>query len=150
MLDSSGRVIGINTAIFSPSGAYAGIGFAVPIDIIKRMVPQIIEFGEVRRVGMGVLLMEDHLTRRYGINGVIIRNITPDGPAHKASLKPVMVDRRGRLVLGDVIIGINDEPVNDSNDLYRIMDGRGAGDQVNVHINRDGRERIVKVVLEIL
>ncbi len=150
LLDSSGRVIGINTAIFSPSGAYAGIGFAVPIDIIKRMVPQIIEFGEVRRVGMGVVLMEDHLARRYGISGVIIRNITPDGPAHKASLKPVQVNRRGRLILGDVIVGINQERVNDSNDLYRIMDGRSAGDQVNVNVIRDGRERTVKVVLEIL
>ena len=150
LMDSSGRLIGINTAIFSPSGAYAGIGFAVPVDTVSRMVPQIIEFGEVRHVGLGIHTMEDHVARRMGINGLIVRYVIPDGPAEKAAIKAVKMDQRGRVSLGDVIIGINREEVRTSNDLYRILDGREVGEEVDVQLYRNGKPITVKVTLDVI
>lgn len=150
LLDSAGRLIGINTAIFSPSGAYAGIGFAVPVDTITRMVPQIIEFGAVRHVGLGIQLLEDHIAQRLGISGLVISHVTPNGPAERAKLQPAHADQRGRLVLGDVIVAIDDQEIHTSNDLYRTLDGREAGEKVEIHILRSGESKSVKVTLDVL
>jgi S1-C subfamily serine protease len=141
LLDSSGRLIGMNTMIFSRSGSSAGIGFAVPASTIRRVVPQIIEFGKVRQVGLGVQIdPAQRLEQRAGIKGVIVLQVIAGGPAEKAGLVGVSKSKRG-LSLGDVIVGINDAPVNDYDALYNTLDRFNAGDQVKVWVQR-GDKRV--------
>lgn len=138
LLDSSGRMIGINTAIFSPSGASSGVGFAVPIDSVKRIVPQLIDNGHARRPGIGVILGPDHLARRLGMSGVIVAGVAPGTPAASAGFQVAYADRRGRIVLGDVITHVDGEPVETSNDLYILLEEHAPGDEVTVTVLRQG------------
>lgn len=148
LLDSAGRVIGINTAIFSPSGAYAGIGFAVPIDVVNRLVPQLIRDGRVRRAGLGIRLAEDHLVRRLGVEGVLVWAVAPGGAADKAGLRPMGRDARGNLVLGDLIVGIDGRPVRESRDLFRLLDPHDVGDVVRLRVLRRRQEVELDVTLQ--
>jgi len=150
LLDSSGRLIGINTAIFSPSGAYAGIGFAVPVDVVNRLVPQIIRDGRVRRAGLGVSIAEDYIVRRLNAEGVLVVSVTPGGAAEKAGLNPTRRDARGNLVLGDLIVGIDGQGVQQSRDLFRILDAHDVGDAVRLRLRRGRREIEVDVTLQAL
>ncbi len=150
LLDSAGRVIGINTAIFSPSGAYAGIGFAVPVDVANRLIPQIIRYGRVRKAGLGVSIAEDYAVRRLGAEGVLVLTTTPGGAADEAGVVPTRRDARGNIILGDLIVGIDGEPVRQSRDLFRILDKHDVGDAVRLHIIRDGREMDLDVTLQAL
>jgi len=136
LLDSAGRVIGINTAIFSPSGAYVGIGFAVPIDVVNRMVPQIIRDGRVRKASLGVSIAADSVVRRLGVKGTLVVGVRPGGAADQAGLRPMRRDRRGHIILGDLIVGIDGRPVRDSRDLFRILDAREVGDTVTLGVRR--------------
>ena len=136
LLDSAGRLIGINTAIVSPSGAYAGIGFAVPVDIVNRMVPQIIRFGQVQKPVLGMNFVEDHVVRRLGAEGILVGTITPGGAADKAGLRPTRRDVRGRIVLGDLIVAVDGKKVSEVNDLYRILDSHDIGDTVKLTVRR--------------
>ena len=148
LIDSSGKLIGLNTAIYSPSGASAGIGFAVPVSVIKRVVPQIIEYGHVRRAGFGVALVPDNYARSWGVEGVVIQEAVRNGAAARAGLRGVVVDRFGNVQLGDIIVGIDGKPIRNYNDMYQALEQRRAGDRVKVRTRRDDRERDVDIELQ--
>ena len=141
LLDSAGRLIGVNTAIYSPSGASAGIGFAVPVDTVARVVPQLIEHGRVIRPALGVHLANPQILERFRIEGALVLQVQPGSPAAQAGLRPTQRDAYGRLILGDVIVSVDGEKVEDSLDVYRILDRKNVGDTVRLTIRR-GRQEI--------
>jgi len=149
LLDSQGRLLGMNTMIFSRSGASAGIGFAVPTPTIKRVVSQIIEHGRVLNVGLGVTLLQDMQARRLGIRGVIIRDVSHGSPAAAAGLLGMRRTTRG-MALGDVIVAIDDQPIQRYDDLYQVMDAREPGQVVQVGIVRDGQRLDIPVEVALL
>ncbi|MDH7512009.1 MAG: trypsin-like peptidase domain-containing protein [Clostridiales bacterium] len=148
LLDSAGRCIGVNTAIYSPSGAYAGVGFAVPIDTVNRIVPQLIQYGKVIRPGLGIQPAEDYLAREIGIEGVLVVDVDPRGAAASAGILPTRYDKDGNVVLGDIIVAVNRQPVKSVDDLYRILDNHQVGDEVMVDVIRGGKQRTMTVKLQ--
>ncbi|WP_447974201.1 S1C family serine protease [Nitrospira sp. Kam-Ns4a] len=148
LLDSFGRLIGINTQIYSPSGAFAGIGFAVPIDTINRIVPELIKHGRLIRPGLGVTLVPDAIVQRWGIRGVVVGRIAPGGAADKAGLRGTRETFGGRIELGDVIVAVDGEPVEEMDDLLTILDRHKVGDKVTIEVLRDGRRKAVTVTLQ--
>jgi S1-C subfamily serine protease len=140
LLSSAGELIGVNTAIYSPSGASAGIGFAIPVDTVKRAVPQLIEHGKVIRPSLGVSLTPDTLTQRLGIEGVIVYNVTEGGPAEQAGIVPTRF-AQGYLRLGDVIAAIDGKPVTNSDSFYGILESYNIGDTVKVKLIRSVKTR---------
>jgi S1-C subfamily serine protease len=150
LLDSSGRLIGMNTAIYSPSGSSAGIGFAVPVSAIARIVPQIISKGKADQIGVGVVIdPERAFERRYGIRGVLVLSVTPGSPAERAGLRGTR-RMRGGISFGDVIVGVDDDVIANYDDLYHALDRRRPGDEVKLWLLR-GRERLsVKIELTLL
>jgi S1-C subfamily serine protease len=148
LLDSSGRVIGMNTAILSPTGAYAGIGFAVPVDCLNRIVPEIIRGEQVPRPRLGVMTAEDHLVRRLGLPGVLVLSVSPNTTAEKAGLRGTRRNDDGKLVLGDLILAVGNQPVRTSDELFRIIDEYKVGDTVKITIQREGKKMEVEVKLE--
>ncbi len=150
LLDSAGRVIGINTQIASPTGANTGIGFAVPSSIINRVVPQMIKYGRVIRPGLGVRVAPDQITRRLGIDvGVLIVEVTPGSSADKAGLRGTVVTRSGRIrQLGDIITHVDSEPVSDRNSLFDVLEKHKIGDEVTISLIRDDRRAKTKVTLQ--
>ncbi|MTD99463.1 PDZ domain-containing protein [Paracoccus sp. YIM 132242] len=141
LLDSAGRLIGVNTAIYSPSGSSAGIGFAVPVDTVNRVVPQLIATGRYAPPTLGVAHdpRGDALLARAGISGVMVLDVTPGSPADAAGLRPARMTRDGRLGLGDVIVSLDDAPLKGSEDLQAALDLRQAGETVRLGILRDSR-----------
>ncbi|MEL7220166.1 MAG: trypsin-like peptidase domain-containing protein [Bacteroidota bacterium] len=136
LLNSSGRLIGVNTAIYSPSGASAGIGFSIPVDVVRWVVPDLIEFGKVNRPLIGV-----NLSRPLrNVEGAIVIGVAENSPAAAAGIQPVYEDRNGNVVLGDVIVAVNDDPIASNSDLYLALEQYRIGDQVTVTVKRDGRE----------
>ncbi|HET6612689.1 MAG TPA: trypsin-like peptidase domain-containing protein [Kofleriaceae bacterium] len=151
LLDSSGRLIGVNTAIYNPlGGAYAGIGFAVPVDTVNRIVPQLIAHGEVIRPGLGIHILTDQIARQYGVRGVAILEAIPGGAAAKAGLSGLRQNELGQVVFGDIIVGADGKDVASLNDLYRILDGHKVGDTLSVTVVRDGQRRSVDLTLQAL
>jgi S1-C subfamily serine protease len=150
LLDSAGRVVGINTAIVSPSGAYAGIGFAVPMDVVNRIVPQIISGQQIQKPGLGVAIAEDVVARRLGLEGVLILGVTPGSAAEKAGLRPTSQTARGEIILGDLIVAAEGKPVRNSNDLFRILDNHNVGDVLDLTIARGERKIELQVMLQAL
>jgi S1-C subfamily serine protease len=148
LLDSGGRLIGINTMIVSPSGASSGIGFAVPVDTVNDLVPQLIQLGKVIRAGIGVSLLPDSVARRSGAPGVVIGQVVPGGPADRAGLRGTTQGRSGQL--GDVISAVDGEPVHTGDDLFRLMGRHKVGEQARLKIAREGQSREVTVTLEAL
>jgi len=114
LLDSAGRLIGVNTAIFSPSGSSAGIGFAIPIDEVNRVVPRLIRGEKAVRPGLGIQMAPNEVAARRGQDGVLVLNVIPDGPAQKAGLRSTTRDDAGRIEWGDVIVGIDEHPIRGS------------------------------------
>jgi len=149
LLDSAGRLIGVNTAIYSLSGSSAGIGFAVPVDTVNRVVPQLIAKGRYAPPVLGVTHdpRGDALLERAGAAGVPVLDIAPGSPAEAAGLRPARIAPDGRLVLGDVIVAFDGAPIANSEDLRAALDARQAGDQAEVGILRDGRRTDVAVIL---
>jgi S1-C subfamily serine protease len=147
LLDSAGRLIGVNTAIYSPSGASAGIGFAVPVDTVARVVPQLIAHGRVIRPVLGVHLADPPTLQRLRLLGALVLAMEPGSPAERAGLQPTRRDVFGRLILGDLIVGVDDQPVNEPVDLYRILDRREVGDTVRLRVRRAGQELEVQTQL---
>ncbi len=147
LLDSRGRVVGVNSAIFSPSGAFAGIGFAVPVDTVRALVPQLIAHGRPIQAGIGVSILPDRYAERLELKGVIVRDVTPRGPADRAGLQGLEQDRNGRPVLGDIIVGVNGQSVENSDDLLHVFEGAGVGATVTLTVERDGKRRDVRLAL---
>jgi S1-C subfamily serine protease len=150
LLDSAGRLIGINTAIYSPSGAYAGIGFAVPVDTVNRIVPQLIASGRVERPGLGIQILGDRIAKAYRIDGVVIGEVQQGGAAAQAGLTGVSADRSGGWLVGDVIVGVDGKAVHEHDDLYRQLDLHKVGDAITLEVSRAGKKREVKATLQAL
>ncbi|SFL30756.1 S1C family serine protease [Methylorubrum salsuginis] len=142
LLDSAGRLIGVNTAIYSPSGASAGIGFAVPVDVVNRVVPDLIKNGRVRNPGIGIIAGQEAAAARLGIDGVVVVQVLPGSPAAQAGLTGI--DRRTGEI-GDVIVGANGRPVHRLADLTAVVEDAGLDKPVNLLVERDGRVRTVRV-----
>ncbi|GAB4348520.1 MAG: trypsin-like peptidase domain-containing protein [Gammaproteobacteria bacterium] len=151
LLDSAGRLIGINTAIYSPSGAYAGIGFAVPVDTVNRVVPQLIAQGKYIRPSLGIAVDEDinqALTAQLGIEGVLVLKVFPGSAAERAGLRETRLDRNGQVIPGDLILGIDGKPVETVGQLLSRLDEYRVGDRVSLRIWRAGRETTLDVMLQ--
>ncbi len=150
LLDSAGQLIGMNTMIYSKSGSSAGIGFAVPVSTIARVVPQIIRTGRAEQVGLGIVTdPNQNLERRFGLRGVLIIKVPLGSPAARAGLRGLTRTQRG-LVIGDVIIGIDDAKISDFDDLYTALDTHKADDVVRVTVQRGDAAVTVPVKLSTL
>ena len=149
LLDSRGRLIGMNTIIFSRSGSSAGIGFAVPAQTIRRVVPQIIRTGRADQVGIGVEILDDSVARRLGARGVVIRRVAKGGPAERAGLRGLRRTRAG-MALGDIIVGVDGKPVRDFDDLYNALDRHAPGESVQIEIVRERRRVRLRVTTAVV
>jgi S1-C subfamily serine protease len=147
LLNSAGRLIGVNTAIYSPSGSNAGIGFAIPVDEVNRVVPQLILNGKVTRPGLGVQVAADQLADQFGVTGALVMRVLPSSPAEKAGLRPTRRSANGRIRLGDVIVAIDGKPVEKADDYFDLLQQHQAGDTVTLTIRRDDQTTDVKVTL---
>ena len=150
LLDSHGRMIGINSQILSPSGASAGVGFAVPVNIAKRIVPQLVRSGQVLRPKLGIAPRDVEAVRNLELpvsDGVIILQVVPGEAAANAGLRGVTQTENGDLEIGDIILGLDNEKVRNNDDLYRLLDKHQVGDTVQVEIFRNGRRTTVPVRL---
>ncbi|OAY25748.1 hypothetical protein MANES_17G116900v8 [Manihot esculenta] len=148
LLDSSGSLIGINTAIYSPSGASSGVGFSIPVDTVSGIVEQLVKFGKVTRPILGIKFAPDQSVEQLGVSGVLVLDAPLDGPAGKAGLRPTKRDSYGRLILGDIITSVNGKKVTNGSDLYRILDQCKVGDQVIVEVLRGDHKEKIPVILE--
>lgn len=148
LLDSSGGLIGINTAIYSPTGASSGVGFAIPADTVSGIVQQIITFGRVTRPVLGISFAPEQSLEQIGMEGVLVLDAPPAGPAGKAGIRPTTRDSYGRLVLGDILTAIDGNRVRNGSDLYRILDRCKVGQTVQVQVLRGNNEVVVGVTLE--
>ena len=149
LLDSSGRLIGVNTAIFSPSGTSAGIGFAIPVDTVHRLVPQLITSGRASVAGIGIQVHPalERYARQAGIEGVIVYGIAEGSPAAKAGLEGIRAVRGRRITPGDIIIAAEGKPVRSYEALLDTFDRVGEGKEVTLTVVRDGKERQVRVTI---
>jgi S1-C subfamily serine protease len=148
LLDSGGRLIGVNTAIYSPSGAYAGIGFSIPVDTVKWVVPELIEHGELRRPTLVVELASPQVSQRLGVEGALVIAVQPGSGADRAGILPTRRNRDGALELGDVIVEVEDVPIRSNNDLVLALERRSPGQSVELGVLRDGKTTRVRVTLE--
>ncbi len=148
LIDTSGLLIGVNTAIYSPSRASAGIGFAVPVDTVNRVVPSLIKYGRMIRPRIGVIIIQDpNFVKSLGKLGVMIARISRRGPAARAGLRGVRETADGDLLLGDIIIAINGRKVKTSNDLLTYIEKKKIGDVVILTIDRYNKKMKVKIKL---
>jgi S1-C subfamily serine protease len=147
LLDSAGRLIGMNTAIFSPTGASAGIGFAVPVDEINRVVPELIRHGRVIRPGIGVSVANDRIAERLGIKGLLVINVSPGSAAAVAGLRGTRAVG-GEIILGDIITSVNGTGIVTWEDFRDELDRHRVGSRVELGILRNGRPLAVTVTLE--
>lgn len=136
LLDSAGRLIGVNTAIFSPSGAFSGIGFAIPVDEVNRVVPQIIQHGRVYRAGLGVSILPDSVARDLELVGVIVNQVGANSAAATAGFKSLRRADSGA-PLFDLIVKIDDQPMTSANDLHRLLYKHSVGDELTIQIIRN-------------
>jgi 2-alkenal reductase len=142
LLDSAGRLIGVNTAIYSPSGSSAGIGFAIPADVVNRVVPQLIRNGRMPTPGIGIVAGQEAAAAQLGIEGVVVVRTLPGSPAEQAGLQGLDF-RTGRI--GDVIVGVNQDPVRRLSDLTQALEKAGVGTSVDLLVRRDGETVTVRV-----
>lgn len=152
LLDSSATLIGMNTVIFSTSGSSAGLGFAVPADTIKIIVPQIIQHGRVIRPGLGIGIVPDSMKRRIvgDDKGIIVSYVDEKGSAAKAGIKGMTQDRYGRTYLGDIILSVDGQDVNNLDDIFQVLEMKKIGDEVMVKYRREGKILATKVKLQAL
>jgi len=149
LLNSSGQLIGLNTAIYSASGTSSGVGFALPVDMVTGIVDQIIRFGRVTRPIIGVSFAPDEIAEQLGLGGVLVLDAREGGPAERAGIRSTKRDDSGRLLLGDVIVGIDDEKIEDSYDLYRALDTHVVGDSVKVSVFRDTDRKVLDFLVKL-
>jgi S1-C subfamily serine protease len=148
LLDSAGRLIGVNTAIYSPSGSSAGIGFAVPVDTVNRVVPQLIRHGRVIRPGLGIRIADDATAQRMNLPGVLIIQNEPGSTAEAAGLHGTRWDAQGRLILGDIIVGLASTPVHTADDLLNALEKQQVGDTVQIDIIRGKQRKRLPITLQ--
>jgi len=151
LLDSAGRLIGITTAIYSPSGAYAGVGFAVPVDTINRIVPKLIATGRYVRPTLGVGMDEDFnqaITQQLHLQGVAVLRVFPNSGAAEAGLHAAQRSGRGDIVIGDIITQLDGKPVTTPAAILSLLDEREIGDQVHLTILRENKSLTVTVTLQ--
>jgi S1-C subfamily serine protease len=150
LLDSSGRLIGMNTMIYSRSGAWAGIGFAVPVQTIRRIVPQLVKNGKVETVGLGIRIdPEQRIARRLGLRGVVVVATLPGGAAEKAGIRGLSQTPDG-ILLGDVIVRINGTEIASYDDLYNALDDKKPGDRAKLGVLRGKRVIELEVELQVV
>jgi S1-C subfamily serine protease len=150
LLDSAGRLIGINTAIFSPSGAFSGVGFAVPVDVVNEVVPKLISHGKIQRPTLGIEVDEElnrRIVQHLGINGVVILKVTPESAAAVAGLHGAQINADG-ITPGDIIMQIDDKRVESVKQLLARLNELKVGDTVKLRVLREGHELDVPVVLQ--
>ncbi len=148
LLDSSGRLIGVNTAIYSPSGASAGIGFSIPVDVVDWVVPDLIKYGKLRRPTLGVETASSQITDQIGVEGVLIINVLEDSAADRAGIQPTFRDRNGRLQLGDIIKAINGEKIKNRKDLLLVLEKYKVGQKIRLTVERDDEQYDLPLVLD--
>ena len=146
LLDSQGQLIGMNTMISSQSGSSAGVGFAVPVSAIRRSVPDVIRFGEVKRAGLGIKLVDDQIAKANGVEGIVIAEVQRGTPAAQAGLRGLR-KRKGEMFLGDVIVGIDKYSVRNYDDLHNALARFQVGDEVDVTVMRDQAKTRVRLKL---
>ncbi len=148
LLDSGGRLIGMNTAILSPSGAFAGIGFAIPIDEVNHVVPQLIQHGKIVRPRLGVQVAADETAQRLGVEqGVLIVKVMPNSAAAQAGLQGTRRGPSGDIEIGDVVVAVDGKPVANSRDLNEALAQHKVGDSVTLTIVREGKRQDLRVTL---
>ncbi len=150
LLDSAGRLIGINTAIYSPSGAYAGIGFAIPVDTVNRVIPQLIAHGHYTRPSIGISMDENinsQITAQLDIQGVAVLEISPNSAATNAKLQSARVTRFG-ITLGDIILSVNDKKITSVKSLLAELDNYKVGDSVVLGVLRADSIMKIHLVLQ--
>lgn len=132
LLNSMGQLIGVNTQIISPSGASAGIGFAIPVNTVKKVIPQLLQYGEEVQPTLGIQAANDNWARQRGIEGVVVIAVNPRQPAANAGLIGIRQNRRGDYLLGDVIVEIDGTRIRTSDDMLNALEQHQSGDTVNV------------------
>jgi S1-C subfamily serine protease len=148
LLDSAGRLIGINTAIYSPSGASAGIGFAIPVDEVNRIVPRLIRDGRLIRPALGITAAPAEFNRAMGLpEGVALVDLVRGGPAAEAGLKPFQRDAKGAIVPGDVIVAVEGQPVPTMDRLFEVLERKQPGEVVALAVWRQGSRRDLRARL---
>ncbi len=148
LLDSAGRLVGINTAIYSPSGAYAGIGFAIPVNTVNWVVPDLIAHGKLKRPALGIQASGNYVTRRLGIDGVLVLEVLEGSGARQAGLRPRRRNRFGQVELGDVIVDVDGQTLHSTAALILLLEKRQLGDRVTLSILRNGAKQQVICTLE--
>jgi S1-C subfamily serine protease len=137
LLNSEGKLIGVNTMIYSPSGASAGIGFAIPVNTVKEVVPELIEHGRLVRPVLGIAVAPDQWAQQIGIEGVPILRVEPNSP--EAGLEGAKRNNRGQITLGDVIVAIEDYPTANDDQLLSALENYKPGEKVSISVVRDGK-----------
>lgn len=152
LIDSNGRLIGMNTVIFSTSGSSAGLGFAVPVDTIKVIVPQIVQHGKVIRPALGIGIVPDSMKRRIigEDKGIIVSYVDEKGSARRAGIRGMTQDQLGRTYLGDIILSVNGQAVNNLDDIYQVLDKYKIGEEVTVKFRREGKIQTTQIKLQAL
>ena len=136
LLNSLGQLVGVNTAIYSPSGGSAGIGFAIPVNLVKEVVPQLIAYGKILRPVLGVELASDRWTRRYGVKGVAIIRVLRGLPAAEAGMQGASRNRRGEIILGYIITHIEEQPIRSQDDYLSALEKYKVGDTISLTAQR--------------
>lgn len=136
LLNSLGQLVGVNTAIYSPSGASAGIGFAIPVNTVKDVVPQLISYGRILRPMIGVELASDRWVRRYRVEGMPVVQVYPGLPAAEAGITGAYRGTRGEVILGDIITHIDDKSIRSSDDYFNTLEKHEPGDEVTIKTRR--------------
>ncbi len=151
LLDSAGRLIGVNTAIATLSGDYAGVGFAVPVDTVNHVVPRILREGNVERAGLGIKVESDLLAQDAGIQGAVVGEVIDGSAAYRAGLRGTGKRADGSLVLGDVIVGVGGREIRGAQDLFQSLEEYRPGDEVRLRVSRAGRQgrRVEEITVQL-
>jgi S1-C subfamily serine protease len=148
LLDSAGRVIGVNTMILSKSGVSAGIGFAVPVDTVNEVLPQLVAHGRVVRPYLGVSIVPENLVQRWGLKGVLVNDVQNGSGAASAGLRGTAQRANGDIILGDLIVNIDGQKIASYDDLRRVLDKLKAGDEVKVTYIRNDQQHAARITLQ--
>ena len=147
LLNSSGELIGVNTAIYSPSGAYAGIGFSIPVDVVSWVIPDLIKFGKINRPTLGIELASQRIMQKLGQEGILVLQVLKNGAASKAGIQPTTRNKYGEIVLGDIITKIDDYEIRSRDDLLLTLEKYKPGDEVEITYLRDDKKRTIRLEL---